>query len=174
MLSSFARILLTGTAIAPVSLTYAWVAALQGEYGVALTAFFLGVFLVALCLALLKLARGQLEAFDFKPKSIEPADAESFGFMLLYLLPLFTDKIDGLNWELWIPLIVVFAIIVGTGYGYHFNPLLGLMRWHFYKVTSDSGVTYVLITKKHLRTAASPKRVGQLTEYILLDVGNDS
>src|SRR5215217_2273331 len=79
-------------------------------------------------------------------------------------------KIEALNWELWVPIVVVFAIIIGTGYGYHFNPLLGIMRWHFYKVTSEDGVTYVLITKKHLRTAAGIHRVGQLTEYILLDL----
>jgi hypothetical protein len=120
----------------------------------------------------LSFAQKNLEALQFKAKSIEPADSESFGFMLLYLLPLFTDKIGTLNWELWIPIIVVFSIITVTGYGYHFNPLLGILQWHFYKVTSEDGVTYVLITRKHLRTAVGPLRVGQLTEYILIDLGS--
>ncbi len=90
--------------------------------------------------------------------------------MLLYLLPLFTDKINTLNWELWIPVIAIFSFITAFGYSYHFNPLLGLMGWHFYKVESTDGVTFVLITKKHLRTAADTLMVGQLTEYILLDL----
>jgi hypothetical protein len=170
MLSSIARILLTASAIAPVSLTYAWVSGYQGQYRIAAIAFGLAAFLVAACVFLLRYVRRNIEAIPFQTKSLEPADAESFGFMLLYLLPLFTDKIETLNWELWIPMTAVFAVIIGTGYGYHFNPLLGLLRWHFYKITSDDGVTYVLITKKHLRTAAGVHRVGQLTEYILIDL----
>lgn len=170
MLNSVARILLTATAVAPVSLTYAWVAFYQGQHFVAVLSLGLATVLVASCVALLSYVRRNTEALPFSPRSIEPADAESFGFMLLYLLPLFTDKIEMLNWELWIPLTVVFAVIIGAGYGYHFNPLLSLLRWHFYKVTSDSGVTFVLITKKHLRTAAGVHRVGQLTEYILIDL----
>ena len=49
--------------------------------------------------------------------------------------------------------------------------MLGLMGWHFYKVESAEHVTFILITKKHLRTAATQIKVGQLTEYILLDLG---
>lgn len=170
MLSILARILLTFSAIAPVSLTYAWVAWWQGEFRVASVSLALAIALVLACLWVLKHSRSNLEALPFRAKSIEPADAESFGFLLLYLLPLFTDKIGALNWELWIPVVVVFAIVTGTGYGYHFNPLLGIMRWHFYKTTSDDGVTYVLITKKHLRNAAGVISVGQLTEYMLIDL----
>lgn len=170
MLSTIARILLTATAIAPVSLTYAWVAFYQGQIKIALISAGVAAVLTALCIWLLRYVRSNIESLPFKAESVEPADAESFGFMLLYLLPLFTDKIEVLNWELWIPLTLVFAVIIGAGYGYHFNPLLSLLRWHFYKVTSEDGVTYVLITKKHLRTAAGVSRVGQLTEYILIDL----
>lgn len=170
MLSTLARLMLTATAIAPVSLTYAWVSFYQGHRVIALTALLVAAFLVCLCILLLRHVRTQIEALPFKAESIEPADAESLGFMLLYLLPLFTDDIAGLNWELWVPLIVVFGVMIGTGYSYHFNPLLGLLQWHFYKVTSVDGITFVLITKKHLRTASSVHRVGQLTEYILIDL----
>ncbi|APX85009.1 hypothetical protein BV511_09960 [Methylorubrum extorquens] len=172
MLSSIARILLTATAIAPISLTYAWVSVYQGQVKIAVACCILGAVLWISCVVLLNYVRNNIEALPFKTASAEPADAESFGFLLLYLLPLFTDKIETLNWELWIPITLVFSIIIGTGYGYHFNPLLSLLRWHFYKITSDDGVTYVLITKKHLRTAARIHRVGQLTEYILIDLEN--
>ncbi|RWT04598.1 hypothetical protein [Aeromonas caviae] len=55
---------------------------------------------------------------------------------------------------------------------YHFNPLLGLMGWHFYKVSTPEGVTYVLVTKKELRRAQEGLTVVQLTEYIVLDIGD--
>jgi hypothetical protein len=47
-----------------------------------------------------------------------------------------------------------------------------MLGWHFYKVTTSDGVTYVLITRKQLRRAAELMQVGQLTEYILIDLGD--
>lgn len=170
MLSRFAKTLLTASAIAPISFVYAWAAYHQGEGSVALIAVLVGVAAVAACMIVLRFARTGLERIPFKAQEIEPADSENIGFMLLYLLPLFTDKINTLNWEIWIPIVAIFSVITATGYGYHFNPLLGLLRWHFYKITSTEGVTYVLITKKHIRRASQVLSVGQLTEYILLDL----
>jgi hypothetical protein len=170
MLSTLARLMLTASSIAPVGFTYAWVAYFQGQAKVAIIAALVGVAAVILCLLVLRYARKNLEKLKFNLQTIEAADSENLGFMLLYLLPLFTDKIVTLNWELWIPTVLVFGLIIATGYGYHFNPLLGILQWHFYKITSIEGVTYVLITKKHLRSAEEPLTVGQLTEYILIDL----
>jgi hypothetical protein len=170
MLSFLARLSLTASALAPVCLTLAWVAWYQAENVVALVALCVAGLLTCGCILLLRYARRSIEIIPFNAQGLEPADAESLAFMLIYLLPLFTDKVATLNWELWVPVIIVFSVIVGTGYAYHFNPLLSLLRWHFYKVTAQDGVVYILITKKHLRTAASIHRVGQLTEYILIDL----
>ena len=145
MLNRFAHLLLTATSVAPVGLSYAWVAWMQSQLVVAAVA--LGIALVALlaCLGLLAYARRNLEALNLQPQTVEPAYSENLGFMLLYVLPLFTDRIAALNWSAWVPIILMFGLVVGTGYGYHFNPLLSILRWHFYKVTSTDGVTYVLI-----------------------------
>jgi hypothetical protein len=172
MFNWLARILLTSTAIAPVGFTYAWVALSEGEYRTSLIIACLSVAAFILCLLMLRFAKRNLEKIPFKPKTIEAADRENIGFMLLYLLPLFTSKVSSMNWNLWIPTLGIFALITANGYGYHFNPLLGLMRWHFYKVASEEGVTYVLITKRHLRNASAELIVGQLTEYILIDIGD--
>lgn len=174
MLSVFARLVLTATSIAPVGLTYAWVSLMQGEPRIALYAAATSAVAVFMCQVILRIARSRLEALPFACKEIEAADSENLGFMVLYLLPLFTDKIATLNWEIWIPTIVIFGGIIGLGYGYHFNPLLGLLGWHFYKVTSENGVKYVVITKKYIRSAAERLTVGQLTEYILIDLGDDT
>lgn len=102
--------------------------------------------------------------------TVEAADRENIAFMLLYLSPLFTSQFGSINFNLVIPTIIIFGLMTATGYSYHFNPLLGLLGWHFYKVSSKEGVTYVLLTKKQLRKAGKVKRVGQLTEYILIDL----
>jgi hypothetical protein len=107
----------------------------------------------------------------FSAQSVETADGEYLAFFLLYALPLFTAKINELTWQVWVPTLLIFAVITAKSYCYHFNPLLGMMGWHFYRVTSVDGVTYVLITKKQLRRAAEEMQVGQLTEYILIDLG---
>jgi hypothetical protein len=171
MLSRFAKLLLTSTAIVPVLLTYAWVAFMAGEgrLGIILLAGCIG--LTFACLGLLRYAKENLERMNFAATTVEAADRENIAFLLLYLLPLFTTDFATLNWSVWIPAILIFGAVVATGYSYHFNPLLGLMGWHFYKVGTKEGVTYVLITKKQLRNATGALDVGQLTEYIVMDVG---
>jgi hypothetical protein len=170
MLSIFARLLLTGTALAPVGLTYAWVAFVQGDRTSGEAILAISSLLILACFILIWRAGKSLAASEFKPASLEAADQENTAFLLLYVMPLFTSQFQALNWAFWFPTVLIFAVITATGYSYHFNPLLGLVGWHFYKVQSVEGVTYVLITRKHLRTAATRLTVGQLTEYILLDL----
>lgn len=171
MLGGFAKLLLTSTAIAPVLLTYAWVAFQDGDHKIAWILLGGCAALVVICLALLRYAENNLERMKFEAVSVEAADRENIAFLLLYLLPLFTAQFDTLNWQVWLPAIVIFGAVVATGYSYHFNPLLGLIGWHFYKVGTKEGVTYVLITKKQLRNATEAIEVGQLTEYIVIDMG---
>ncbi|GLS37828.1 hypothetical protein GCM10010869_34220 [Mesorhizobium tianshanense] len=172
MLNWLAKLLLTSTAIAPVLLTYAWVAYQAGESSQALALLVTCLILIAICIGMLRYANRHLERVAFSAITVEAADRENMGFLLLYLLPLFTAQFTALNWQVWVPAIAIFAAVVATGYSYHFNPLLGLMGWHFYKVSTKEGVTYVLITKKQLRNATETIEVGQLTEYIVIDVGN--
>lgn len=170
MFSTVARILLTSTAIAPVGFTYAWVGYMQGSTKPAIVIAIVSVLLVIVCLWLLGYARRKLERMQFAASKVETADRENMGFLLLYLLPLFTSDFKSLDWQLWVPTIFIFMIVTATSYSYHYNPLIGMLGWHFYKVESREGVTYVLITKKQLRKAIEKIEVGQLTEYILIDL----
>jgi len=171
MLSCIARLALTSTAVAPVLLTYAWVAYQSGNRRAALMFFIVFVALFLICIGMLSYALNRLPTTNFKVTSVEAADRENVGFLLIYILPLFTADFDSLNWDVWLPTLVIFAGVVATGYSYHFNPLLGLLRWHFYKVGTSEGVTYVMITRKELRTSKGDFEVAQLTEYIVLDLG---
>lgn len=171
MLNWVAKLLLTSTAIAPVLLTYSWVAYQSGEWRLSIILLGLCMALICICIGMLRYAIAHLERMKFSATTVEAADRENMGFLLLYLLPLFTAEFATLNWQVWIPAIAIFAAVVATGYSYHFNPLLGLMGWHFYKVGTKEGVTYVLITKKQIRIASETIEVGQLTEYIVMDIG---
>lgn len=170
MLNSLAKLMLTGTSLAPVALVYAWVLYSDGRTEVALGLVGLALVLILVMVSLLKYCRKHLERSKFKVTSIEAADREYVTFILLYLSPLFTDQFGDLNWHILVPTMIIFVLVISTGYGYHFNPLLGLLGWHFYKVSTEEGVAYVLITKKELRSAKQCLTVGQLTEYIVIDI----
>ncbi|WP_423142853.1 hypothetical protein ACOYW6_05755 [Parablastomonas sp. CN1-191] len=171
MFSRVAKLLLVLSAIAPVGLVYAWVAFRDGYLGVAISLLIACGLLTALCAVLLSRARSLIERFNFQFSTVEAADRENIAFMLLYLSPLFTAEFGQLNLDLLIPTLAIFSLMTATGYNYHFNPLLGLIGWHFYKVSSVEGVSYVLVTKKQIRNTAQISNVGQLTEYILIDLG---
>lgn len=171
MFSRIIKMTLVATSIAPIALVAAWVAFSERFYWTAFLLLATAGVLFLLCLLVLSQAKKQLEKFDFKPSTVEAADRESTVFMLLYLSPLFAAQFGSINWNVLVPTIAIFLLLTATGYSYHFNPLLGLLGWHFYKVTSSEGVTYVLVTKKQLRNTGQIGKVGQLTDYILMDLG---
>jgi hypothetical protein len=170
MFGRVAKFLLIASALAPVGLVYAWIVWRSGQHGVASVIVVACALLVLICVYLLRQAGASLERFPLAITSVEPADRENIAFMLLYLSPLFTSELGQLNTNLLIPTLAIFTLLTATGYNYHFNPLLGLVGWHFYKVQSGEGVTYVLITRKQLRNIDTINFVGQLTEYILIDL----
>ncbi|MCI2023588.1 MAG: hypothetical protein LKJ63_03175 [Acetobacter fabarum] len=170
MFGRLAKFLLIASALAPVGLVYAWLAWCNKQHSIAMGIVAACAMLVLICVYLLRQARTSLERFPLNITSVEPADRENIAFMLLYLSPLFTSELGQININLLIPTLFIFTLLTATGYNYHFNPLLGLVGWHFYKVESTEGVTYVLITRKQLRNTSTINHVGQLTEYILIDL----
>lgn len=170
MFNCLARLILACTALAPVGASYAWVAWFEGYKT---TAYFLAglcLMLFLVCDWLLQQTREHLQDFRFNFTSLEPVDDQITASLLLYLLPLFTAKFDTLNWQVWLPTIALFIFTASAGYIFLFNPLLHIRGWHFYKVGTPEGVTYLLITKKHLRRAGTAVKTGQVTEYVLLDM----
>ncbi len=126
--------------------------------------------LFALGFLLLAYLRRRLEKISFSFSSVETADRESVGMLVLYLLPLLETSFSNLGILMLIPAVVIFLALALTGYNIHFNPLFNLLGWHFYKVGTQEGVTYVLITKKRITNVAEGVTVGQLTAYTLVDL----
>lgn len=173
MLSTFAKLLLTVTAIAPVLLTCSLIMFLDHNNGLAVLFLFVCAILTLTCVWMLHYARKHLERVSFSITTVEAADRENLSILLLYLLPLIKMPSVAIHWHTLVPAILIIAAVTVIGYGYHFNPLLVLMGWHFYKVGTKEGVTYVLITKKQLRNATETNEVCQLTEYVVIDLGED-
>ena len=166
MLSKLAVILMAATAFAPAFLVYALVWVMHGCYWKAV--FFAGLCfgLVGLCLFLMAQAEKKLTRRSYTPISISTADSEVMNFLLIYLLPLITRDLATYNWFAWIVIALIFCVVVATSYSYHFNPLLVLCGYHFYKVSDKEGMSHVLITKKRLFRANDDLTVGMLSEYV--------
>lgn len=170
MLNIFARFLLTCSAIAPVIPVYAVVEFLRGEYSHVAIMLTVCIVLIFICLRLLRYAQRHLEQIGFSMRTVEAADRENTALLLLYLTPLITGRYVNLDWIVLAAVVLLFLIVMATGHQYHFNPLLNIFGWHFYKVMSKEGVTYVMVTKKKLHTAMEIANVGQLTEYLIIDL----
>ena len=85
-----AKFLLAVTAFAPVLLTYAIVSVINCDYWHAAAFAASCVLLVLLCAALLRFAKTRLQSRNYRASTVETADSEVFGLLLIYLLPLIT------------------------------------------------------------------------------------
>ena len=171
-MSHLGNFVLTGTAIAPVLLVYALMAALEGAYYPAAALVVASIVMVSLAELLLRRFRGNLGQFSFQFNSVEVADRETIGILVLYVLPLLRTSFVDIEWVVILPAAAIFIALAFTGHSYHFNPILILLRWRFYKVGTVEGVSYLLITKRELRNTNDAVTVSQLTNYTIIDVGN--
>lgn len=170
MFSAFIKTTLILTSLTPICLVYAWVAITEDYVWTPFWLISISVFLVVFCWFSLTNLVQKLENFEFKFTSVEPVDQENISFLLLYLSPLFLDKLSSVNFNILLPTLGIYALLVSTSYTYHFNPLINLMGWHFFKVGTPEGVSYVLLTRKKIRNIDAIKNVGQLTGYMLIDL----
>ena len=159
------------SAIAPVGLCYAYVAWRQGNSDDAMMVAIISGIAILIAYLFINIFSKTIATTTVKMTSIEAADSENLSFMLLYLLPLFENDISSLNWSATFPAAIIFGWVIWSGYGHHFNPVLSFLGWHYFKVSTPEGVTYILISKKAFRSCEKDLQVKQLTEYIILDTG---
>jgi hypothetical protein len=184
VLNRLAKLALVSTALAPICLTLWFVemsSAWQGDVSWAenLAAYWLtgsGYLLAALvmsglCFGLvwLSASRHGLERLPVKIKSVKTVDKEIVGFLLVYLLPLINQSQSTISVPVLVFVAVLFFFIIYNSHAYHFNPLLGFFGYHFFEVTIEGDITYVLITRQNITDCKAVSHVVQLTEYMILD-----
>jgi amino acid transporter len=127
------------------------------------------VALVTICLCLLKFSYKKIERQKINLNSISTADGEVVGFLIAYLLPILSVANPSIDYKVIGFIAGMFLIVIWTTNSYHINPLINLVGYHFYEVSADDNVTYLLLTKKELRKTSSVKTIIHLTEYMILD-----
>lgn len=117
---------------------------------------------------ILNLVRKQAEKINFKAKKVESADYLLIVFLASYIAPIIM-KVAEINFE--ITTLIVGVLLVAVWFISYIptHPLLYIAKFRFYKVESDSGMVYVLMAKRVIRSPQSIKEVKQISNSMLME-----
>jgi len=174
MLNFFAKLCFTLTAVAP-ALGAAAIVAYAAHGSVAWAAAFGTV--AVLCLLLLWLflciVKRQIPEASLQATSIEFADQRVLEFLLAYMLPVFSaTSLDSMYGSLLLTVysLVIVGIAIMKGNVFQFNPIMAMLGYHFYCVTSASNIQYLVVSRKTYHRAARTIRYKALSDYMFLEV----
>jgi len=176
MLNTFAKFLLVSTSLSPL---LGAVAVNQFARGEALDRWLpwlvVAVLLVFLCWALLAYAAKNVQTQVFHIQEFERNDKEVLAFLVTYLLPFLSAEKMGFGGE-WLTsayvLLIIFLVIAHAG-AFHFNPVMGLLGYHFYAVKDKEGLSHLLISKTELHRPKLDVQTVRLAANIYLHTGSD-
>lgn len=175
MLNWFAKVLLVSTSLSPI---LGAVAVNQYTLGKPLSAWspwlVAALLLVFVCWGLLHYAARAAQKHTLKITQFEDKDKEMLAFLLAYLLPFAAAK-DMLADVHWLTGAYVFAIILlvfTSARAFHFNPMMGLLGYHFYSLKDGDGVSVLLIGSTELRRAGGEVQTVRLAHDIYLQIGD--
>lgn len=176
MLNTFAKFLLVSTSLSPLLGAVAINQFARGEtVDRWLPWLVVAMLLVFLCWALLTYSAKNIQTEDFLIQEFERNDKEVLAFLVTYLLPFLSAEKMGFGGE-WLTsayvLLIIFLVIAHAG-AFHFNPVMGLLGYHFYAVKDKDGVSHLLISKTELYRPKSEVKIVRLATNIFLHKGSD-
>jgi hypothetical protein len=170
-MSKLGKLIFSMTALAPCAFAYSVNRFARDETQDAIIWLAIGLLMCFVCWGILKASHRMLESKPLKTKKVKLADKEVLAFLLAYLLPLSTSAKLNLSGDL-VTAVFIYLVIALSVYhsnAFTFNPLLAMMRYHFYEIENDDNMTYLLLTKKPLHTCEKSLQVISLGEYLYLD-----
>jgi len=119
---------------------------------------------------IINFSKKNLEILNVKIKKAKSTDKEVISFCISYALPVIFRSSSASDLNSWLfASFLLFSVLWMTN-AMPANPVLGLLGYHFYEVDLDSGVGYVLITKKSITHIKQIERVVQIGDYGILEV----
>ncbi|WP_411960335.1 hypothetical protein ACK3BE_01410 [Pseudomonas mandelii] len=125
----------------------------------------LGVVLPLLILALL---RAEAESINFKAKKVESTDYFLLVFVASYLAPI-AMKVAEVNFEMIFLFVCVVFVLGWLVSNIPCHPVLYLFKFRFYKIESDDGMVYTLITRRQIRSPKNIKSVKKISSGMLME-----
>ena len=126
--------------------------------------------LVFICWGMLRYAAKNAQKHPFHIKEFERNDREVLAFLLAYLLPFVSSENMAFTGE-WLTgayILGIIFLVIAHADAFHFNPVMGLLGYHFYSVKNDDGVSNLLISRKTLRRPGKDVGTVRLADTIYL------
>lgn len=98
----------------------------------------------------------EAESFSFRARKVEAADYFLLVFVASYFIPL-VAKVAEMDFVYSLLLVFVGFLVAWVVSSIPSHPLLYLFKYRFYKVESDEGMVYMLISRRDI---SSPKSIG--------------
>ncbi|WLD12829.1 hypothetical protein [Planctellipticum variicoloris] len=176
MLNKFTKMLLVATSLAPTLLIMS-IDRFFHEGSLRWDAF--GVRLVIVAVSLVVAAYGVMTFVrrnggkqSLRVCKAKNSDKQVLTFLLAYLLPILNEH-KYLFKDFDIPTLAILLLVSLAIYhsnAFDFNPLLGMLGYHFYEVESDDGFPYILISPKTLVKPCATFTVVKLCDYTFLQI----
>ena len=174
MLNTFAKFLLVSTSLSPLLGAVAVNQISRGvspmQWGAWLA---VALLLVFVCWALLIYASKNSQRHTLQIKEFERDDKEILAFLVTYLLPfLSTDKMGFAgSWLTGAYILGIIFLVIAHAGAFHFNPVMGLLGYHFYAVKNHDDVSLLLISRDELRRPGQEVQTVRLAHNIYLHAG---
>jgi hypothetical protein len=170
MLGRLIRVLLALTAIAPLSISFAYIyAAKEHNYQYAIIATLFCVLLGAASHWIIENSRSRLERIPIVIQKAKSADKEVIGFFVAYALPLVFRGQSAPELDAWLMAGGMLLFVLWSTHSMQVNPVLGMFGFHFYEVETKDGITYLMITRRKISHVKSVTMVVQISEYGILE-----
>lgn len=116
-------------------------------------------------------ARKSLATINVNVIEVSSADLWIASYFISYLVPMGSVMID--DWNIIICGIVgcLLSLAIALINDSTPNPLLFFIKYHFYKIKTENGLEYSLISKRKIRNKESVKVVGRWFESLLIEKG---
>lgn len=172
MLNRFAKFLLVSTSLSPLLGAIVVSQIAHDESWISWAGWLVvALLLIFLCWALLRYAAQNAEKYAFCVSEFESNDKEALSFLLAYLLPFIAPENMAFTHE-WMTgayILVIIVLVITHAGAYHFNPVMGLLGYHFYAVKDTEGISCLLISKNELRRKDMDVQTVRLAHNIYLD-----
>lgn len=177
-MSQIAKALLVVTSLAPAIGAFALVAFQKGDWRKGLAFVVAAALLAVLCYLLKLYPERHGERRTLTVTAVESTDKEALAFIIAYLIPILTGKFPNISepeyWLLTVYIYCIIGLVIYHSHAFHFNPVLALFGYHFYQITADSGMKYLLITRNTVTSQSPDVTATRLADYVYLEVQADT
>lgn len=174
MLNKFAKFLLVLSSLSPM---LGAVAVNQMTIGKPLMEWLpwvgIALLLIFICWGLLHYASMNAQRHKLKIEQFEDNDKEVLAFLLAYLLPLVSvkDTVAEIHWLTGAYVLVIILLVFTHARAFHFNPVMGLLGYHFYSLKNGDGISLLLISRSELKRSGKELDTVCLAHNIFLHTG---